>query len=321
MKDKTKKNIQTFIKIIISVLILYFLIDKIGFSNILGALSKANYLILILVFPLKIVALTLNTFNINIFLKGIKKKVNFWKLFLSSNLAWSMGLILPGRLGELTLIYFLNQHDVTLGESTAITILDKISTFIVFSVLSILGILKYFSLNLAIKFGTIVLFILIIALFFLTNKKTRKIVKSKFLKSYSHLFTGFNKSFRLILNKKKLFIFNLIITSIKWFFSFWIIKVIFYSLGGQVSIIDLSFITSIAMLASLIPISIAGLGVRESIAVYLFSLIGVKPEITIIAYLINTSFNYFFGFVIIIFNLDKINLTKIKLKKIRQISH
>ena len=69
------------------------------------------------------------------------------------------------------------------------------------------------------------------------------------------------------------------------------VQLIFYSFGKNVSIVDISFITSIAMLVSLIPISIAGLGVRESIAVYLFNLILVKPEITIIVYLINTLFN------------------------------
>ena len=204
MNDKTKKNLKFVIKLIISFLFLHFLITRIGFDIILNALSQANYLILFLIFPLKIIALTLNTININIFLKGIKKKIKFWKLFVSSNLAWSMGLILPGRLGELTLIYFLNQHEVNIGESTAITILDKISTFIIFSILSFLGIIKYFSLTIAIRFGIIILLIFILSLFIITNNKTRKIVKMRFLKSYSYIFTGFNRSFRLILSKKNL---------------------------------------------------------------------------------------------------------------------
>src|SRR3989344_8669187 len=255
--------------------------------------------------------------SIIILLKRKKKKISLWKLFITSNLAWKIGLFLPGRLGEFSLIYFLKKHDVTIGEGTAITLLDKISTFIVLSIISVLAIVTYFDFNTALKFGTILLIILVLSIVMLSSSRIRDFIKKHFLKSYSKLFTGFNESLKMILHQKVLFCTNLLITTIKWFFSFLLIKIIFTSLGVQVSIIDVSFITSLAMLISLIPISIGGLGVRESIAVYLFNNLSVKPEVTLSVYLINTLLNYLFGFLLLLTNLNKLGRKETKTQELK----
>ena len=317
MEPKLKKYLQNSFKILVSIIILYFLISQIGFDKIIQTLSGTNLSILLLAVPLKIVALLLTTLNISVLLKGIKKKISFWKLFITSNLAWSIGLFLPGRLGEFSLIYFLKKHDVTIGEGTAITLLDKISTFIVLSIISVLAIVTYFDFNTALKFGTILLIILVLSIVMLSSSRIRDFIKKHFLKSYSKLFTGFNESLKMILHQKVLFCTNLLITTIKWFFSFLLIKIIFTSLGVQVSIIDVSFITSLAMLISLIPISIGGLGVRESIAVYLFNNLSVKPEVTLSVYLINTLLNYLFGFLLLLTNLNKLGRKETKTQELK----
>jgi len=317
MEPKLKKYLQNSFKILVSIIILYFLISQIGFDKIIQTLSGTNLSILLLAVPLKIVALLLTTLNISVLLKGIKKKISLWKLFITSNLAWSIGLFLPGRLGEFSLIYFLKKHDVTIGEGTAITLLDKISTFIVLSIISVLAIVTYFDFNTALKFGTILLIILVLSIVMLSSSRIRDFIKKHFLKSYSKLFTGFNESLKMILHQKVLFCTNLLITTIKWFFSFLLIKIIFTSLGVQVSIIDVSFITSLAMLISLIPISIGGLGVRESIAVYLFNNLSVKPEVTLSVYLINTLLNYLFGFLLLLTNLNKLGRKETKTQELK----
>ena len=317
MEPKLKKYLQNSFKILVSIIILYFLISQIGFDKIIQTLSGTNLSILLLAVPLKIVALLLTTLNISVLLKGIKKKISLWKLFITSNLAWSIGLFLPGRLGEFSLIYFLKKHDVTIGEGTAITLLDKISTFIVLSIISVLAIVTYFDFNTALKFGTILLIILVLSIVMLSSSRIRDFIKKHFLKSYSKLFTGFNESLKMILHQKVLFCTNLLITTIKWFFSFLLIKIIFTSLGVQVSIIDVSFITSLAMLISLIPISIGGLGVRESIAVYLFNNLSVKPEVTLSVYLINTLLNYLFGFLLLLTNLNKLGRKETEISELK----
>lgn len=315
------KKISTFLKIIISLVIIAFLINKIGWHSLISTLASANILILSLIIPLKLFSFLFTTFNIKIFLDGIKKKVHFGKLFVYTNLAWAIGLFFPGRIGEFSLVYFLKEENITFGESGAVALLDKISTFIVLTIFSILAILKYFNSTLALRFAIIAFSILVLILFLLSNAKIRTFFKTKILKSYSHLFSGFNTSFKeLLVQNKKLFFFNLIITTIKWSCSFLIIQTIFLALGISVNFIDVCYITAFSLLISLIPLSIGGLGVREGVAVYLFNIIGIKPEITLSAYLINTALNYVFGAVFVLLNLEKVSLNKEKLLSVNSLS-
>lgn len=306
-----KNYLKNSIKILISGLILYFLLREVGLKNLAEIIIETNLLILVLILPLKIISFFLNALNIKIFLDGIGQRISYWKLFSFSNLAWSLGLFFPGRIGELSLIYFLKEENVTFGEGGAVAILDKISTFILLSVFSVLAILKYFDFEIALKFGVTALCVLIGSILALSNEKIRFWVKKYLLRSYSVLFTGFNSTFRQILfQNKKLFFYNLLVTAIKWLTSFLVIQIIFYSLGYPVNLIDVSYITSLSMLISLIPISIGGLGIRESAAVYLFSIINVKPEISLTAYLINTILNYLAGSVFVLFNIKRISYNK-----------
>ena len=302
------QKFSTLLKISISLILLAVLIYKIGWQSLISTISSANLLILSLILPLKLFSFLFTTLNIKIFLDGIKKKVRSRKLFIYTNLAWAWGLFLPGRIGEFSLVYFLKEEGITYGESSAVALLDKISTFIVLSIFSLLAILKYFNPALALRFAVTALTVIILSLLVLSNAKIRTFVRNKILKSYAHLFSGFNTSLKeLLLKNKKLFLFNLMSTTIKWGCSFLIIQIIFSALGTVVNFSDVCYITSLSLLISLIPVSIGGLGVREGSAVYLFNLIGIKPELTLSVYLINTALNYIFGTILIGINLGKVN--------------
>jgi len=311
--SKIKNLSKNILKISVAFSIIIFLIYKIGLNNLISTLSSVNILILSLIIPLKIISLLFTTLNIKILLDIIKKKVTSYKLFIYSNLAWAIGLFLPGRLGEFSLSHFLQEEDYTLGESTAVALLDKISTFIVLGILSILALIKYFNTTYAVKFAFIFLSMLIISLFLLANHKIRYLIKQKILGKYSLLFHGFYTSFKeILISHKKIFALNLLITLIKWGFSFLTIKIIFMSLGTPINFLDISYITSLSILIALIPISIGGIGVRESTAIYLFNLIFIKPEVTLAAHLINITLNYIIAFIFITFNFDLIKINKEK---------
>jgi uncharacterized protein (TIRG00374 family) len=68
--------------------------------------------------------------------------------------------------------------------------------------------------------------------------------------------------------------------------------VIFVSLGQSIGLTQIIIINSIGIIISLIPITPAGLGVREAVAVLLYSRIGVPGEVTITVYLFFAILNY-----------------------------
>ena len=62
------------------------------------------------------------------------------------------------------------------------------------------------------------------------------------------------------------------------------------------------------IIISLIPISISGLGVRESAAVYIYSLLNIETSITLTVYIIALLITYLTGAFILLSNLKTINL-------------
>jgi len=53
---------------------------------------------------------------------------------------------------------------------------------------------------------------------------------------------------------------------------------LFYAINLQLSIIDIAWMGSLILLLQIIPLSFAGLGVREGAFAYLFTLFGLVPE-------------------------------------------
>ncbi len=309
--DQWKKT-KNLLKILFSIVIIYLLIRNIGLEKIWSALKSTNLWILSLVLPIKLFSLLLNGVNITLFLQAIGKKIRFWKVVVWSNLAWSIGLFFPGRVGEFSIIYFLKNEDVEFGESTAVALLDKMTTFFVLSVLSIIGVFYYFNPTSALWLAVILVVVMGANVAIFLNAHLRGLVKEYLLKKYARLFKGFNDSFRKILGNKTMMIGNTLVTAIKWFFSFSAFSVIFLSLGAEVKVTDVMMISSLATIVSLIPISLGGIGLREYTAVYLFNGMGISQEITFVTYLLNTFINYLFASGIILANVHKINLTEIR---------
>jgi len=311
-KNNGWKRVKDLLKVLVSLVIIYVLIRNIGLEKIWLALKSTNLWILLLVLPIKLFSLLLNGVNITLFLRAIDKKIRFWRIVVWSNLAWSIGLFFPGRVGEFSIIYFLKSEGVEFGESTAVALLDKMTTFFVLSVLSIIGVFYYFNFTSALWLAGILLIMMIGSVTIVLNARLRGLVKEYLLRKYARLFKGFNDSFRRILGNRKMMLGNTLVTAVKWFFSFSSFSVIFLSLGAAVKVTDVMMISSLATIISLIPISMGGIGLREYTAVYLFNGLGISPEITFVAYLLNTFINYIFASGIILANVHKINLEEIK---------
>ncbi|NQV09125.1 hypothetical protein HQ529_04700 [Candidatus Woesearchaeota archaeon] len=67
---------------------------------------------------------------------------------------------------------------------------------------------------------------------------------------------------------------------------------LFKSIGHEIGLIPIILIEPLALLAGFIPISISGLGVRESVAIILFTtIIGVNATVVFTIYLMKFALN------------------------------
>ena len=317
------------IRLIISLSILGIIIHSVGIKKILVTLTSINPLVFLIAFPLYLIVISMGAFNIYLLLKELNKNIFIKDILKYTFISWSLGLYAPGKMNEFSLAIFLKKQKMRIGKTTAAVIVDILITIITLGLLGILGITRLISKELiSIKIAkdtilitglTMILLLLAVYFGFITQIG-RKIIKKYILKKYSKIFKSFNKSMKTILWQKKKILINFFITFLKFLISSVITLALFSSLGQKgIGLFWVLTMTSLIVLISTIPITINGFGLRETSAVYLYSLINIKPEIVVSVYILHTIIQYTISMVtLLIFSKEIIDVKKSFLNIIRK---
>jgi uncharacterized protein (TIRG00374 family) len=240
--------------------------------------------------------LLLGTLNINILLKAINWKIEFLELFRYYLLAWSLGLIIPGKFGEISLVYFLKKEELPLGKGLAVTMIDKAITLGTLLFFAIFGFFLFFTPAQAFQIIAIIVFLILVSSPLILSDFGRNFVKKHILRKYEKSFAGFSKTLNYYLRaKKKILVLNTILTVFRQLFMVGVFFLLFLAFDQRVSFIYILLINSVVSIVSLIPITISGLGIRESMNVLLYGMVGVLPDIAAGVSLICLVINYIFA--------------------------
>lgn len=296
--EKMKKRISLILKILVGLIILITLSYKVGISDIIKHMEQFNPLYLIIILPLYILIIFFGTLNLLLLLKSSKLRIKFKKLLRYYFTSWSMGLFIPGKLGEFSMVYFLKKENIGIGKGLAILLVDQILTLIVLGILSMVSVIIIFhikSMWIGILAILVIMGLLIISK---TNKKLRILIRKFILRKHEKKFTGFAKIVGfLIRERKSILIINLLITIIKYILHALVLYVILISIGGKFSLWMILIISSLAKAIGLIPITINGLGVKESVAVYIFGIVGLDASLVTAMYITTMIISYVVGIV------------------------
>jgi glycosyltransferase 2 family protein len=312
MKSKNKLLI---FKISISFLIILFLFTKLNIDSIFNILKETNLFWIFIAIILKLIVLIFGALNIKLLIIPSNKKIRFVKLIKDYSIAWSIGSFIPLRIGEFSIIYFLKKNGLKEGIGLSISLIDRIISTIVISIVAIFGLFYLFRdfYLISILVGFIIL--LIISMFIITNKNIRLLIRKYILKSYSKKFSGFSEYFILCLQNLKIILLNFLITLIKWIINALAIYLIFISLNTNILFKNVFLISCMGILLSLIPITFNGLGVREASFIFFYSKVGINANISMSVSIILLVINYIIPSIILIFNLNKFDEIKIKYRK------
>ena len=202
-----------------------------------------------------------------------------------------VGVITPGRFGELIKIYFLKNKGYSAFRSFFSVILDRIiDIFILLFFVFLIFIFFLRDIGTYMIVLSIILLLIIILIFLLFNQKSwlnkffGKIIQKVFpinFKDYSNF--SFSKLWQGIktLRKKQIIYFSIYLI-IAWLFYFISRYFIALSLGLNLSFLNVSIISILVAIVTILPISVAGLGIREVSVIYLFSLFGLNKEIALL---------------------------------------
>jgi len=285
-----KKYLKQILKIAVSILLISILFYKVGFKEVYKNLLTINPFYLILMIIVFLMSFLIASISIKVLLLPLKaRRLGLKKLVWYNMLTYAISRFIPGRVGDLSMVYFLKKEDMAVGRASAIVLMDRIIMFFVHFTLACFGFFIFFSTKIAIRLTCISILIFIVLISFIIWKKGRGIVKKYILRKHSNMFAGFYRTFSSYFKYyKHLLLINIILALVKVFSFGLMIYLAFFAINQQitVSILTIMIISSITNILSLIPITISGLGVRETSAVFMFSELGVLPEFTMSAYLI-----------------------------------
>jgi len=305
------------IKIIIAFVILFFLIRFINYDEIISAFRKADFLLLLIGVLLFIPNIMMQLLKWRFLLNLGNPSIKTPEVIKSFFAGFSVGMVTPGRVGEISRAFFIRGSDRI--KILGYTIIDRVYSLLVtilFGLLSVAYLLVFnfkFSIFLLIPILVITFFFLIVVLYFAINPELFRsfvyniniiLPKREKIKRFLSLFDEFTRGKALIV-----FIYSSVT-----FFIYITQFYIFVNAFQRISIFP-GYLSSIATIftKSLIPVSVGDLGVREGASIFFFSRFSINSssafDSSILLFSVNVFLPAVIGFGIIIFSIltDKRN--------------
>lgn len=278
-----------FLKIIITVIVIILIFQQVGINEVVNTLAGMNLLLVIIAVLLsQIPHLLIPILRWREILNKLNEKISTKELTKYAIIGYTFSLITPSKAGDFLRAWYLKKEKVPLWKGITSILLDRASEIIMLSIISAVGLVFITDLPLIIQILPV---IIVTAFIILLNERiTRKIISpfknllKKLTKKES--FEEMYETIIAFIKDKKEIIKILLITSTEFIIFFVQIKIVFLATGLEVPIIYIMAFTSISALSTLIPITLSGYGVREGVAIFLFSSIGIPASTTLAVYLI-----------------------------------
>lgn len=295
------------IKIAITLLLFIAIFRKIDIYELFNILISLNIYYLLLSIALVPFLYLIRTFRWSVLLRSISINRSFMDLFKILLIGVFYGLITPGKVGELARAYYLNEKK---SVTFSTIVIEKLIDILVLSLLSIITVISFFRghsvLNYVILLSALSA---IIGAWVLANRRIVTILSKLFklkeddvemhMDSISKLYTD-----RTAMSKTTLLAF------LYYLINYVIAIVLLMSLNADIYVV---VALPLIILLGNIPITISGLGMRESISAVCFVLLGESGAqglvFSLILFLTTTMFPGIFGYLLILGNKTMIKIS------------
>ena len=280
------KNINKWLFRFIGVFIFLLILTKINFHEVFDILYRIKLIFFFYALILFFLGFLLKSWRWSILLKHQNINCCLSELTCYYIISMFLGTLTPGRIGEFYKVKYLMDKGYQMGRASVSVILDRmydiLLLFIMLEIIFFYPFVNFKKICMPVLFG---MGIVCIILFFLFWNPTAKNILKKVIKFilpkhvWTHFCSNINEFCQDVkhISTNKL-IFPLIIT-ILWFIIYLGCNYfVLLSVGVKMPIgLFIICISSIAVI-SFLPISISGIGTRDAILIYFFSLIGYTKE-------------------------------------------
>lgn len=312
---KRKQIVQTVLKILFSAVVLWFLFRKCDWPTLLETLKHANLYFVLLAFLTVQGTHVIGAARWNL----LCRKSNFLSLFKLVYVSRLYSTVLPGQLfGEASKVVYISQSnkDITPEEATASVVVDKIVGLIGLLFVGIFGaLLSVSALNRAITVWFVAcavgLILCVVLPAFapisrLLNRMLDAIVKRiPKAENVINRLRLFLISWQAYLKTPMILAFSVLLGCAFQLLSTVGMMLLGRAVGIQVALADWCWIFAVLSVALLLPVSFAGLGVREATLIGFLGALGAAKELALSASLISLAIQILdslIGAVIVLFD-------------------
>lgn len=211
----------------------------------------------------------------------------FIEAFVAYLGAYYIGIVTPGRVGEIVKVFYLQEKHISMGNALVSVIVDRmldLSVLLLFSLIGASFITKFTIFSELLLWGWLIVFVGAGGLFVLVRTRITKIIVL-WLKKGLSMVAGDHSSHLddFILGLKQIahgpvVLTNLMLSVFSWLLVFCSCYLVANSLSIGVSFWYLSAAVAIGSVAALLPFSIAGIGLRDSAIVFALGLVNVSQK-------------------------------------------
>tara|TARA_Y100000310_G_scaffold340033_1_gene434536 strand:- start:501 stop:1436 length:936 start_codon:yes stop_codon:yes gene_type:complete len=278
-------KLPLWVKALIGIVVLLLLFFFIGFKELMTTIMSFQWYFALYLIPLYLLTDLLSALTLKALLYPIKS-IPVLRLFKYNILVQGLSSFVPGRMGELSLIYFFKKEGIPLGKGSALFIIDKIISIGLILSIGFFGLFPLIGVKQIAQIVGLFVFLVVVGLYFLFTQQGRDFLVKKVLRRFAARFKGFYRTFISYLSNEKKFMFlDLFFTILRWVVTCALMWVFFLSYGVTVPFVGVVLLNSIVFLITFIPITVHGFGFKESGAVVLYSALGVASSVTVSAYL------------------------------------
>ena len=276
------RKMSKFVRVIISVILLVILFKLIDWSIFLEQIARVSLLQAIITIPLFFLGVFFSVLRWRLILDflgiHISKKVAF-RLYLEGSF---LNNFIPTSVGGDIYKYFILSRLQPLKKKEAFVSLffERGAGLLTFFVLNLLLSIFFYRLifeHKALFLFEVLIFIVFLAFLFFLFSIHNSLKIGRIIKKYIDKFEFSSIPLNWV---NKVWVLPAVIYSV--FFTIVIVAIRFsylLALGASFPIMHLLFFTTIIQLAGVLPVSLNSIGISEGLIVFLYSLVGISPEI------------------------------------------
>lgn len=271
---------------LIGIVLFVFILTRIDLSGIAFTITKVNlwYLVPVIILIPPLILLKSWRWQLLLKMQGITYPLR--QAFAAYFGGMYLGLVTPGRLGELGRVFYLtDDKELSFGGAFSSVLVDRLLDIYLLLLVGGYGLVALSLLPERMILSIIILVLLLSLPFLLLNKRTGKwliglVNQTKLLgklgKKMDTAADQFYSGVDRLANPRLTL--PLLINLAAWAIYFAQCHLLVLSLNLPLSFLDIAIYMAVAVLVTLIPVSIAGIGTRDATLIALFSFQGLSAE-------------------------------------------